>query len=132
MSQQGDTRNNLSGNVEGPAVMARDIYGGVVFSGAPSLTSAVQTAKDQRRFSQYVRVQRWRRRLAVLLLLVGGATVVWEQMHGWTLPGRQQFVALFTLFAGGVGAITWARCTWIIKRAETGRTIKIPHSRLHW
>lgn len=131
MSQQGDTYNNLSGNVEGPAVMARDIYGDVVFSGA-SPTSAVRTAADRRRFSQYVRVQRWRRRLTVLLLLVGGATVAWEQMHGWVLPGKQQLVAVLALFAGGVGAITWARCTWIIHGAEAGRTIKIPHSRLYW
>lgn len=132
-------------------MQAGAIHGDVVFGGAPVSpesqetqrrweqrqqrivdAEASQAAEGQRRASQYVTVTRWRRRIAVPFLLLGGAAVVWEQMHGWVLPGRQQMCAVAALLLGVGNAIGWARATWIIRRWDAGKTIKVPRSRLYW
>ncbi|WAP55058.1 hypothetical protein [Streptomyces sp. S465] len=149
MHEQQSTRNEFSGNARN-VVQAQNIrevrFGGDPISPEPRETQrrweqrqqrimdaeAFQAAEGQRRASQYVTVARWRRRIAVPLMLLAGAAAVWEQMHGWVLPGRQQWGALAALLLGAVAAIGWARSTWIIRKWDGGKTIKVPRSRLYW
>ncbi|MEU5366614.1 hypothetical protein ABZ354_24620 [Streptomyces sp. NPDC005925] len=151
MSEQPGTRNELSGHVGGNVVQAGAIHGDVVFGGAPispevqeaqrhwaqrqqriAAAEAAQAAVGHRRAQQYVTVMRWRRRTSVLFLLLAGAAVVWEQMHGWVLPGRQQMGALAALLLGAASVIGWVRATLIIRRWNARKTIKVPRSRLYW
>ncbi|GAA2484238.1 hypothetical protein GCM10023100_30200 [Actinocorallia cavernae] len=151
MSEQPCTRNELSGHVGGNVVQAGAIHGDVVFGGSPTspevqeaqrhwarrqqriaAAEAAQAAVGHRRAQQYVTFMRWRRRASVLFLLLAGAVVGWEQIHGWMLSGLQQLGALAALLAGAASVIGWVRATWVIRRWNATKTIKVPHSRLYW
>ncbi|MDJ1136225.1 hypothetical protein [Streptomyces iconiensis] len=97
---------------------------------------AARRAGDQRRCEQFVRVQRWRRRLDAVVVVMAICSVVATQLHWgfWAVPmrGWPPVLLLLSVVAGVVSMYKWVRCTWTIWRWETGKTISIPKSRLYW
>jgi hypothetical protein len=147
MSEQPYVRNELSGNVGGHVVQSGAIHGDVVFSSPAAPVSPesaelqrrmeqrqrrilkeedTQRAADQRRFTDYVRVVRKRRRRNLWILLVESLIVLLGHLR--VLPDSLLLQAS-ALLCAAVSGLCLIQCSVIIKKAESGRTIKIPRSR---
>ncbi|MFI5569445.1 hypothetical protein ACIA6T_19280 [Streptomyces sp. NPDC051740] len=150
MSEQPSIHNELSGDVAGHVVQSGVIHGDVVFSSpaAPmSRESAelrrrweerqrrvldaedAQRVADQRRLTDYVRVIRRKRRWNLWVLLVESVLVMLGHLRVFAAAALLEAFAL--LFAT-ISVFGWIHCSVIIKRAESGRTIRIPRSRWMW
>ncbi|CAM5442828.1 MULTISPECIES: hypothetical protein [Streptomyces] len=144
MSEPQRVRNELSGTVNGNAIQAGAIHGDVVF-GAPTSPESeelqrrleqrqrrildaedAQAAEIERRCEQYLKRLRWGRRAAVIMLPFAIPGVVMLSAHGWILSGWQGRWGLFGLPVCALGLYSLAFSTWVIKRAEAGKPIKIP------
>ncbi|MFI0976763.1 hypothetical protein ACH4SP_07010 [Streptomyces sp. NPDC021093] len=147
MSEHPSTRNEMSSsNIGGHVVQAGAINGNVSISGPPVDPALQETqrrwgqrqkrildaeeaqaAADQRRFGHYVRVIRRKRQTNAALLLAAGVAVVLGHLRVWPVTYE-----VGGLVFGSISASGWIFCTRIIKRAEAGKTIRIPKKRRHW
>ena len=148
MSEQPSVRNELSGNVKGNVVQTGAIHGDVTFN--PSATPIsqesrelhrrledrqrrlldaedAQRAEEQRTFTRYLKVIRSKRRRSVLLGLFAGVAVVLGHLRVLSVMAE-----VLGLLFGAITVYGWAACTVTIRRAESGRTIRIPRSRWMW
>ncbi|WP_146051150.1 hypothetical protein [Streptomyces noursei] len=143
MTERPYTHNELSGQVRGPVVQSGAMRDVVINSSTAPVTETqrrweerqrrildeeeAQRASDQRRFTGYVRVIRVKRRMNVVFVLLEGLAVVLGHLR--VIPVLAEVLGLFL---GAISVSGVAHCTWVIKRAESGRTIKVPRSRWMW
>ncbi|MFI0964902.1 hypothetical protein ACH4S8_26420 [Streptomyces sp. NPDC021080] len=150
MSEQPYARNELSGDVGGPVVQSGAIHGDVVFTSpaAPMDPEAAETqrrwnerqrrilneeaakdAAEQRRFEDYVKVIRRKRRWNLWLLSVESLAVTLGHLRAFPSAA---LVGALSILLGLISLSGWVYCSVLLWRARTGRTIPVPRRRWMW
>ncbi|MEU2084582.1 hypothetical protein ABZ569_22330 [Streptomyces albus] len=145
MNQQGETHNNLSGYVEGPAMMMRDLHGNVEFHAPVERRSPEEEELRRRKLEQERREldrreaqeqERYRQAKRYVLecrIRKWGCTVVMPVALVIAVLGAIDVLAVNFAVAGFMGflfsLIGWMYNARIVRDWDAGRMIKFPMRR---